>query len=142
VRALILERNEMKHRAFLFLPVALMVFTGIAQSAIVQPVLAQSLLAQVDNAATEQKLELTPAERSAIYATVSKDKSRVAPQPFSTRIGADVPPMIELYSLPDETVADNPAAKLYKYTVVENEVVVVDPTKMRIVDKIGPAADR
>ena len=43
---------------------------------------------------------------------------------------------------PDETIADNPAAKLYKYTMVENEVVLVDPTKMRIVDKIGPAADR
>ena len=50
--------------------------------------------------------------------------------------------MIELYSLPDETLADNPAAKLYEYTMVKNEVVVVDPTKMRVVDKIGPAADR
>ena len=99
-------------------------------------------MAQANDGATEQKLELTPAERSAIYATVSKDKSKAAPQPFSTAIGADVPPMIELYSLPDETIADNPAAKLYKYTMVENEVVLVDPTKMRIVDKIGPAADR
>ena len=127
----------MKHRPSFILPVALTFFTGIAQSVFVQ-----LAFAQANNVATEQKLELTPAERSAIYATVSKDKSKVAPQPFSTRIGADVPPMIELYSLPDETVADNPAAKLYKYTMVENEVVVVDPTKMRIVDKIGPSADR
>ena len=132
----------MKHRPFFILPVALTVFTGIAQSVFVQSALAQSVVAQADNVATEQKLELTPAERSAIYATVSKDKSKVAPQPFSTRIGADVPPMIELYSLPDETVADNPAAKLYKYTMVENEVVVVDPTKMRVVDSIGPVSGR
>jgi hypothetical protein len=127
----------MKHQAFVILPFALVLFTGP-----VQPVIAQSVLAQASDVATEQKLDLTPAERSAIYATVSKDKSKVAPQPFSTTIGADVPPMIELYSLPDETIADNPAAKLYEYTMVENEVVVVDPTKMRIVDKIGPAADR
>jgi hypothetical protein len=53
-------------------------------------------------------------------------------------IGADVPPMIELYTLPDDAVAAVPAAKLYKYTVVENKVVVVDPTKMRIVDVIEP----
>ena len=132
----------MKHRAFFILPVALTFFTGIAQSIFVQPAIAQSALAQVDNVDIEQKLELTPAERSAIYATVSKDKSKVAPQPFSTKVGADVPPMIELYSLPDETVADNPTAKLYKYTMVENEVVVVDPTKMRIVDRIGPASGR
>jgi hypothetical protein len=49
-----------------------------------------------------------------------------------------VPPMIELYMLPDETVAGVPAAKLYKYTMVEGKVVLVDPTKMRIVDVIEP----
>jgi len=122
----------MKHKAFVILPVVLVLFTSHAQQA----------AAQTDDVAASQKLELTPAERSAIYATVSKDKSKVAPQPFSTKIGADVPPMIELYSLPDQTVAENPAAKLYEYTIVENEVVVVDPTRMRIVDRIGPAPDR
>ena len=122
----------MKHPAFVILPVVLVLFTSHAQQA----------AAQTDDVAASQKLELTPAERSAIYATVSKDKSKVAPQPFSTKIGADVPPMIELYSLPDQTVAENPAAKLYEYTIVENEVVVVDPTRMRIVDRIGPASDR
>jgi uncharacterized protein DUF1236 len=122
----------MKHQAFVILPVALVLFTGHMPQA----------AAQTGDGATSQKLELTPAERSAIYATVSKDKSKVAPQPFSTKIGADVPPMIELYSLPDQTIAENPAAKLYEYTIVENEVVVVDPTRMRIVDRIGPASDR
>ena len=122
----------MKHQAFVILPAVLVLFTGRMQQA----------AAQTDDVAASQKLELTPAERSAIYATVSKDKSKVAPQPFSTKIGADVPPMIELYSLPDQTVAENPAAKLYEYTIVENEVVVVDPTRMRIVDRIGPASDR
>jgi hypothetical protein len=90
----------------------------------------------------EQKLELTPAERSAIYSAASKDKSKVAPKPFSTRIGAEVPPMIELYALPDQTITENPTAKLYEYTMVENEVVVVDPTRMRVVDRIGPGAGR
>ena len=122
----------MKHQAFVILPAVLVLFTGRMQQA----------AAQTDDVAASQKLELTPAERSAIYATVSQDKSKVAPQPFSTKIGADVPPMIELYSLPDQTVAENPAAKLYEYTIVENEVVVVDPTRMRIVDRLGPASDR
>jgi hypothetical protein len=88
--------------------------------------------------AIEQKLILTPAQRTAIYDQVSKDKSKVAPKDFSPVIGADVPPMIELYTLPDEAVAGVPAAKLYKYTMVENKVVLVDPTKMRVVDVIGP----
>lgn len=88
--------------------------------------------------AIEQKLILSPAQRQAIYEEVSKDKSKVAPKDFSPVIGGDVPPMIELYSLPDDAVASIPAAKIYKYTMVENKVVVVDPTKMRVIDVIGP----
>jgi len=88
--------------------------------------------------AIEQKLILSQAQRTAIYDQVSKDKSKVAPKDFSPVIGADVPPMIELYALPDDAVAGVPAAKLYKYTMVENKVVLVDPTRMRIVDVIGP----
>jgi Protein of unknown function (DUF1236) len=88
--------------------------------------------------AIEQKLILSPAQRQAIYEEVSKDKSKVAPKDFSPVIGGDVPPMIELYALPDDAVATIPAAKIYKYTMVENKVVVVDPTKMRVIDVIGP----
>ncbi len=88
--------------------------------------------------AIEQQPLLTPAQRSAIYAEVSKDTSKSSPKEFSAVIGADVPPMIELYTLPDDTLAAVPAAKFYKYTVVENKVVVVDPTKMRVIDVIGP----
>ncbi len=89
--------------------------------------------------AIEQKPLLTPAQRSAIYAEVSKDTSKISPMEFSAVIGADVPPMIELYTLPDDALAAVPAAKFYKYTVVENKVVVVDPTKMRVIDVIGPS---
>ena len=90
--------------------------------------------------AIQEKPLLTPAQRSAIYAEVTKDPSKSSPQHFSTVIGADVPPMIELYTLPEDALAGNQAAKLYKYTMVENKVVVVDPTKMRVVDVIGPSA--
>ena len=88
--------------------------------------------------AIDQKLILSSAQRAAIYQEVSKDKSKVAPKDFSPVIGADVPPMIELYMLPDDAIANVPAAKLYKYTMVENKVVLVDPTKMRVIDVIGP----
>jgi hypothetical protein len=84
------------------------------------------------------KLELTPAQRSAIYQEVHKDRSKVAPSQFATNVGAEVPPMIELYMLPDDILANNPVAKLYKYTKVEDQVVLVDPTNMRVIAVIGP----
>jgi Protein of unknown function (DUF1236) len=84
-----------------------------------------------------QKLELAPAQRSAIYQAVSKDKSKVAPSRFSAVVGTEVPPMIELYTLPDDILATNPVIKLYKYTMVQDQVVIVDPTNMRAVAVIG-----
>jgi hypothetical protein len=99
---------------------------------------AQNIQAQSDDAGVAQKLELTAAQRSAIYAAVSKDRSKMSPQRFPTVIGAEVPPMINLYALPDDIVSGNPAAKIYEFTMVEDKVVLVDPTKMRVVDTIGP----
>src|ERR1700684_326954 len=92
----------------------------------------------VNNGGVALNLELTPVQRSVIYQAVHRDKSRSAPNRFAMRIGADVPPMIELYELPDDVLADNPVAKIYKFTRVDEQVVLVDPTKMRVVAVIGP----
>lgn len=91
------------------------------------------------NGSAEQKLVLTPAQRRAIYAAVTKDKSKAAAKiPFPATVGAEVPPMLELHALPDDAVAGNQTAKFFEYTVVQDKVVLVDPTRMRVVDVIGP----
>jgi len=94
----------------------------------------------VDEHGVVPKLELTQAQRNAIYQEVHKDKSKVAPSRFATHVGADVPPMIELYTLPDDILATNPETKLYKFTKVDDQVVLVDPVKMRVIAVIGPKA--
>jgi Protein of unknown function (DUF1236) len=111
---------------------------AVATVALVFAAGAQTIQAQSDDAGVAQKLELTAAQRSAIYAAVSKDRSKMSPQRFPTVIGAEVPPMINLYALPDDIVSGNPAAKIYEFTMVEDKVVLVDPTRMRVVDTIGP----
>jgi len=111
---------------------------AVATLAFVLAAGAQSIFAQNDNAGAAPKLELTAAQRGAIYAAVSKDRSKMSPQRFPAVIGAEVPPMINLYALPDDIIAGNPAAKLYECTVVDDKVVLVDPTRMRVVDTIGP----
>jgi hypothetical protein len=111
---------------------------AVAAMAFVLATGAQNIRAQNTDAGIAQQLELTAAQRSAIYAAVSKDRSKVSPQRFPAVIGAEVPPMINLYALPDDIVAGNPAAKLYECTMVEDKVVLVDPTRMRVVDTIGP----
>ncbi len=86
----------------------------------------------------QQKPPLTQVQRRVIYDSVAKDKSRTAKVHFAPAIGADVPPMIELYTLPDQVLAENHAAGSYEYTLEQDKVVLVDPTKMRVVDVIGP----
>lgn len=90
------------------------------------------------NGRAEQKLVLTPEQRRAIYAAATKDKSKTAKTRFPATIGADVPPMLELYTLPDDAVAGNQSAKFFEYTIVQDKVVLVDPTRMRVVDVIEP----
>jgi Protein of unknown function (DUF1236) len=87
-------------------------------------------------------LELTPAQRSAIYQEVHKDTSKAAPRRFAAHVGADVPSTIELYPLPDDIQANSPETELYKFTGVDDEVVLVDPTKMRVIAVIGPKPEQ
>ena len=80
---------------------------------------------------------LSEAQRSAIADAVRRDNKAVAPSvSFVASVGAPVPPVIELYILPDAILAEVPAAKRVKYTVMKNQLLLVDPVTMRIVDII------
>jgi len=90
------------------------------------------------NGEVSQKLALTPEQKSAIYNAVA---ARHAQEPaqfgLPLEVGALVPPSVELNELPDEAAADNPwAAAPLKYAMVEDDIVVVDPVRMRVVDII------
>jgi len=112
--------------------VASMLLLGVSHG-VAQNVLNETI---APDGSVDQKLVLTTSQKRAIYTAVIKDKSKSTPTPFEVSIGAAVPPAIELYELPTETAERNHTANLYKYILVQEQVVVVDPTKMRIVDVI------
>ena len=62
----------------------------------------------------------------------------MAPSRFAAEVGAEVPPMIVLYPLPDAVLSNEPVTQLYQYTRVEDKVVLVDPIRMCVVAVIGP----
>ena len=81
------------------------------------------------------KLALTASQRSAIYQEVHTDRAKVAPSRFAAQVGAEVRPDNRLYhACPDDILANNPETKLYKFTKVDDAIVLVDPT--------GIASDR
>jgi hypothetical protein len=87
-------------------------------------------------------LRLTPAERTAIRDAVRQDNSKPNPNPNTApktpvSVGVQLPASIALRILPDAALAQAPAAKTVQYTVIDNQVVLVDPTNMRVVDIIN-----
>ena len=84
-------------------------------------------------------LRLTAQQRSEIYAAVGKNKLRTPPPPdFPVAVGAQIPPVTELYALPESVTTEVPSAKFYRYTIAQNQVVLVDPTTLKVVDVIRP----
>src|SRR5262249_20180210 len=82
-------------------------------------------------------LQLSAAQKSQIFQTVTKEKVKTPPPAnMQLSVGAQVPASVELYSLPANIQSQVPATKQYKYTVAQNQVVLVDPTNMKIVDVI------
>ncbi len=86
----------------------------------------------------QAEIRLTPEQKSAILAAIQQKGGSVAPSlTFRAAAGELVPPSIELYPLPDRAMAEAPDAKNLKYTMVDNQIVLVDPLTMRVVDTIA-----
>ena len=95
-----------------------------------------ALACGIGTGAAQVQIQLDAAQRAAIVTAVRD--VRIAPpgHSFNVSVGAQVPPSIELNYLPVAALSQAPEARALKYTMVQNQVVLVDPTSMRIVDVI------
>src|SRR5258707_764816 len=83
------------------------------------------------------QIKLSPAQKTAILNAVRQDGPKgAAPTNFQASVGGPVPPSIELYTLPSGAVSQSPELRSLKYTMAQNQVVLVDPTTMRVIDII------
>jgi hypothetical protein len=82
---------------------------------------------------------LTAAQRDTIFRSVVLDKSasRTSEAP-NVAIGELMPPTIELRPLPARAVGEIPTARQYRYALVVDQLVLVDPATMRVVAVIKP----
>jgi hypothetical protein len=104
-------------------------FTANAQTTVItrEPVQTQTIV-------TTEPLELTPVQRQTIYRTIVQQPVAAPPPPaVEYRIGTRVPDGVRLYSVPPSVAVEVPAVKTYKYMVVNNRVVLVDPATSQVV---------
>ena len=92
------------------------------------------------NGAVTQPLALTPAQRTAIYNEVMQQRVRSSSRRIAVSIGAPVPPWVRLSDLPGQAAIDDGGTGVLKYAMVGDDVVVVDPVSMRVVDVIRRGA--
>jgi hypothetical protein len=87
-----------------------------------------------------QQLALTAAQQRAIYNAVANERVHPSRTAIPAAVGAPVSHSVQLFDLPDQALADNSPVSFLKYAMVEDDVVVVDPVQMRVVDVIHGGA--
>jgi hypothetical protein len=83
---------------------------------------------------TTEPLQLTPVQRQTIYRTIVRERVPPARPSVEYRVGARLPESVQLYTLPHEV--EVPAIRAYKYMVVNNRVVLIDPATSEVVAEV------
>jgi hypothetical protein len=91
-----------------------------------------AMLFGVTSALAQAVIEFTPEQERTIYSTVIAAPVRTAP-PADIRVavGAELPGTVELYDVP--AAIEYPAARRLRYTVVDRQVVLVDPGTRKVI---------
>jgi Protein of unknown function (DUF1236) len=89
-------------------------------------------------ATQSSELQLSAAQRTAILNAIRQDNRKISPGNFPAAVGGQVPPSIDLYPLPNGALSQAPELNTLKYTMTQNNIVLVDPTRMRVVEVIRP----
>ena len=96
---------------------------------------AAALLASVSFAEAQVVIDLSPEQRTTVYSTITRERVRTPPPSgLSFRVGAAVPTEVELYAVPD--AVEVPAVRRYRYTVWNDQVVLVDPQSRKVIQII------
>ena len=77
-------------------------------------------------------------QRATIYqsaiAAMQERRAAALPLDIQVEVGGKLPATVELYPLPDDLLTEIAGARKYKYTVWNDQVLLVDPTNMVVAD--------
>jgi hypothetical protein len=106
--------------------------TANAQTTVItrEPVETQTIV-------TAPPVELTPVQRQTIYRTVVQQPVQAVQPTVEYRVGTRVPRDARLYALPQQVAVEVPAIRTYKYMMVNNRVVLVDPATSEVVAEVA-----
>ncbi|MGA7531817.1 MAG: DUF1236 domain-containing protein [Pseudolabrys sp.] len=86
---------------------------------------------------TTEPIQLTPVQRQTIYRTIVRERVSPARPTVEYRVGTRVPGSVQLYSVPQEIAVEVPTIRSYKYMVVNDRVVLIDPATSEVVAELA-----
>ena len=86
---------------------------------------------------TTEPLQLTPVQRQTIYRMIVRERVAPARPTVEYRVGTRMPESVRLYSVPQEVAVEVPAIRSYKYMVVNDHVVLIDPATSEVVAELA-----
>ena len=86
---------------------------------------------------TTGPLQLSPVQRQTIYRTIVRERVAPAQPTVEYRVGARVPERVQLYSVPQAVAIEVPAIRAYKYMVVNDRVMLIDPATSEVVAELA-----
>ncbi len=115
------------------LALAMSAGTAVAQTTIItrEPAETQGVVV------AREPLQLTPSQRQVIYRTIVRERVAPAQPTVEYRVGMRVPETAQLYAVPQPVIAEVPLAQPYKYMVVNNRVLLVDPATSEVVAELN-----
>jgi hypothetical protein len=82
--------------------------------------------------ASAQTGQITPDQERAIFGALIKQKpAKPPPASFNASVGMDLPDGVEIYDVPADSALD--PVRRYRYTVMGDQVVLVDPATKKVV---------
>jgi hypothetical protein len=103
-----------------------LLLAAVAAVGLAGPALAQT----TTTTTTTRTTVIEPAQRTAIQQYIVRERPRAVavPSGFTVRVGATLPSSVELHTFP-ETVG----VREYRYTVIGDQTVLVEPGSRRVV---------
>jgi hypothetical protein len=92
---------------------------------------------QTETVVTTQPLQLTPVQRQTVYRNIVRERVVPAQPTVTYRVGMRVPQTTQLYAVPETVGVEVPAIRSYKYMMVNDRVVLVDPATSEVVGELA-----
>ena len=83
-------------------------------------------------------LALSATQQKQVWKDLSRHAAnQTAPSGFNATVGAAIPSGISLYPLPRQAARDVPAVKPYRFAMLQDKIVIVNPSDKKIADVVA-----